>query len=89
MIAPLRFPTMVPPTPPLPLIIVPLSPPPPPTAIIRFAGKVTLLSSLATLMGVVNAGVVVVAAPYACDENVPLLLGIPTHVAGTGGVAVE
>jgi len=40
-------------------------------------------------MGVVNAGVVVVAAPYACDENVPLLLGIPTHVAGTGGVAVE
>ena len=62
---------------------------PPPTASIRFAGNVTLLSSRATLMGDVNAGVVIPIAPYACVVNVPVLRGMPTHVAGTGGVAVE
>jgi hypothetical protein len=63
--------------------------PPPPTASIRFAGKVTLLSRRATLTGDVNAGVVIPTAPNACIVNVPALRGIPIHVAGTGGVAVE
>jgi hypothetical protein len=40
-----------------------IPPPPPPTASIRFVGKVTLLSSLATLMGDVNAGVLIPMAP--------------------------
>ena len=61
---------------------------PPPTASIRFAGKLTLLSRRATFMGDVNAGVVTPIAPHAC-ENVLALRGTPTHVAGTGGVAVE
>ena len=65
------------------------SAPPPPTASIRFAGKVTLLSRRATFMGDVNAFVVIPAAPNACVVNAPVPLWIPTHVAGTGGVAVE
>jgi hypothetical protein len=64
-------------------------PPPPPTAIIRFAGKVTLLSSRPTLMGAVNAFVVIPTAPNACVVNDPALRWTPIHVAGTGGVAVE
>jgi hypothetical protein len=66
--------------------IVPL---PPPTAIIRFVGKVTLLSIVSTETGDVNAGVVIPMAPIACVVNVPELRGMPIHVAGTGGVAVE
>ena len=62
---------------------------PPPTAIIRFTGKVTLLSSRATLTGAVNADVVMPTAPNACVVNVPALRGTPIHVAGTGGVTVE
>jgi hypothetical protein len=62
---------------------------PPPTASIRFAGNVTLLSRRATLMGDVNAFVVIPIAPNACVVNVLVLRGTPTHVAGTGGVAVE
>jgi hypothetical protein len=64
-------------------------PPPPPTAIIRFAGKVTLLSRRATLMGAVNAFVVIPTAPKASVVNAPALRWTPIHVAGTGGVAVE
>jgi hypothetical protein len=63
--------------------------PPPPTAIIRFAGKVTLLSRRATLMGAVNAFVVIPMAPKASVVNAPALFWTPIHVAGTGGVAVE
>jgi hypothetical protein len=37
--------------------------PPPPTASIRFTGKVTLLSNLATSIGEVNADVVIPMAP--------------------------
>jgi hypothetical protein len=40
-------------------------------------------------MGDVNAGVVMPVAPHACIVNVLELRGTPTHVAGTGGVAVE
>ena len=67
----------------------PTLPPPPPTAIIRFTGKVTLLSSRATLTGAVNADVVTATAPKACVVNVLALRGTPIHVAGTGGVTVE
>ena len=62
---------------------------PPPTASIRFAGNVTLLSRRATLIGDVYADVVMPTAPNACVVNVLALRGTPTHVAGTGGVAVE
>ena len=64
-------------------------PPPPPTASIRFAGNVTLLSRRATLTGEVNAFVVMPMTLYASPVNAPVLLWTPTHVAGTGGVAVE
>jgi hypothetical protein len=65
------------------------SAPPPPTASIRFAGNVTLLSRRATLMGDVNAFVVMPIAPYACVVKTPALLCTPIHDAGTGGVCVE
>ena len=50
------------------------SAPPPPTASIRFAGNVTLLSRRATLIGDVNASVVMPTAPNACVVNAPALL---------------